>query len=102
MLLAEWLAVCNLLRRAKPHAAIVLIATAGVLGALAVILLTFGPRFAAAFDGLLTYRVLTIAAVAIYAAPWVASASALKPAIRSSGSLRRRFANTAVRSRFSL
>jgi hypothetical protein len=73
LLLAEWLAVCNLLRRAKAHAAIVLIASAGVLGALAVILLTFASRFAAVFDGLLTYRVLTIAAVAIYAAVAVGS-----------------------------
>jgi hypothetical protein len=68
LLMAEWLAACNLLRRARAHTAVILAASVGVLGALAVILLTFGPRFAAIFDGLLTYRVLTIAAVAIYAA----------------------------------
>lgn len=73
LLLAEWLAVCNLLRRAKAYTAIALIASAAVLGALAVILLTFAPRFAAVFDGLLTYRILTIAAVAIYAAFTVGS-----------------------------
>ena len=68
MLLAEWLAARNVLRRAKAHAAIVLTASVGVAGALAVILVTFRPRFSALFDGLVEYRVLTIAAVAIYAA----------------------------------
>jgi hypothetical protein len=68
LLLAEWLAAQNVLRRAKAHAVVVLGAGVGVLGALAVILLTFGPRFAALFDGLLEYRMLTSAAVALYAA----------------------------------
>jgi hypothetical protein len=68
LLLAEWLAARNLLRRAKAHSAVVLVASCGVLGALAVLLLTFAPRFDALFNGLLDYRVLTIAAVAIYAA----------------------------------
>jgi len=68
LLLAEWLAARNLLRRAQAHAAIVLVAGVGVLGALAVILFTFAPRFTAIFDGLLTYRVVMIAVVAIYAA----------------------------------
>ena len=68
LLLAEWLAVCNLLRRARAHAPVVVAASAGIIVALAVLLLTFAPRFRALFDGLLDYRVLTIAAVGLYAA----------------------------------
>ena len=68
LLLAEWLAVCNLARRARARAAIVVAAIAGTLLALAVVLLTFAPRFRALFDGLLDYRVLTLAAVGLYAA----------------------------------
>ena len=68
LLLAEWLAARNLLKRARVHAAAVLAVSAGVIGALAVILLTFAPRFAAVFDGLLAYRVLLVALIAIYAA----------------------------------
>jgi hypothetical protein len=68
LLLAEWLAARNLLGRAKARAAMVLAVGAGILGALAVILLTLAPRFAAVFDALLTYRVATVAVIAIYAA----------------------------------
>jgi hypothetical protein len=68
LLLAEWLAARNLLQRARAHTAAILAAGVGVLGALAAILLTFAPRFAAVFDGLLTYRVLVIVLLAIYAA----------------------------------
>lgn len=68
LLLAEWLAARNLLGRAKAHAAIVLAVGLSGLGALAVILFTFAARFAAIFNGLLDYRVLTVAAIAIYAA----------------------------------
>jgi hypothetical protein len=68
LLFAEWLAACNLLRRARAHAALVAAASAGTLVALAVLLLTFAARFRAVFDGLLDYRVLTIAAVGLYAA----------------------------------
>lgn len=68
LLFAEWLAARNLLRRTMAHAAVVVAAAAGILAALAVILLTFAPRFRAVFDGLLDYRVLTIAAIALYAA----------------------------------
>jgi hypothetical protein len=68
LLLAEWLAARNLLQRARAHAASILVAAVGVLGALAAILFTFAPRFAAIFEGLLAYRVVTIAVIAIYAA----------------------------------
>ena len=68
LLFAEWLAVCNLLRRARAHAAVVVAASGGILVALAVILLTFAPRFRSVLGALLEYRVLTIAAIAIYAA----------------------------------
>jgi hypothetical protein len=68
LLFAEWLAACNLLRRAKAHVPTVLAAVLGVCAALAVFLLTFAPRFRSVFEGLLEYRVLTIAAVALYAA----------------------------------
>jgi hypothetical protein len=68
LLFAEWLAARNLLRRARAHAAVVVAASAGILAALAVVLLTFAPRFRAMFDGLFDYRVLTIAAIALYAA----------------------------------
>ncbi len=68
LLLAEWLAVRNLLHRARAHAAAILGVAAAVLGALAAILLTFAPRFAAVFDSLLSYRMLLVALIAIYAA----------------------------------
>jgi hypothetical protein len=68
LLFAEWLAACNLLRLARAHAPAVLTAILAVLAALAVFLLTFAPRFRAVFEALLEYRVLTIAAVALYAA----------------------------------
>lgn len=68
LLFAEWLAACNLLRRARAHASVVVGAGVGVVAALAVILMTFAPSFRALFEGLLDYRVLTIAAVALYVA----------------------------------
>ena len=68
LLFAEWLVACNLLRRAKAHASIVVAAIVGILAAIAVLFLTFAPRFRALFAGLLDYRVLTIAAIALYAA----------------------------------
>ena len=68
LLFAEWLTACNLLRRAQAHAPAVSAAVLGVFVALAVFLLTFAPRFRAVFEGLLEYRLLTIAAVALYAA----------------------------------
>jgi hypothetical protein len=68
LLLAEWLAARNLLKRARAHTAAIVAVSGGVLGALAVILVTFAPRFAAVFDGLLTYRVLVVVLIAIYAA----------------------------------
>src|SRR5688500_12089668 len=68
LLLAEWLAARNLLERERAHAGVVLGGGVGVLGALVVILLTFAARFAAVFDGLLTYRVLVVVLIAIYAA----------------------------------
>ena len=68
LLLAEWLAARNLLQRARAHTGAILAVGVGVLGTLAVILLSFAPRFAAVFDGLLTYRVLVVVLIAIYAA----------------------------------
>lgn len=68
LLFAEWLVACNLLRRARVRAAVVLAVIVGILAALAVFLLTFAPRFRALFGGLLDYRLLTVAAIALYAA----------------------------------
>jgi hypothetical protein len=68
LLLAEWLAAHNLLGRAKAHATLVVAAGAGILLALIIVLLTFRSHLAAGLDALLTYRVLTIIAVAAYAA----------------------------------
>jgi hypothetical protein len=68
LLLAEWLAARNLLRRAQAHAAAVLAISVAIIGVIAVVLLTFAPRFAAVFDGLLTYRVLMVIVIALYAA----------------------------------
>ena len=68
LLLAEWLAAHNLLGRAKAHATLIVAAGVGILAALIVVLLTLGPRLAAVFEALLTYRVLMIVAVAAYAA----------------------------------
>src|SRR5215510_5930669 len=67
-LFAEWLVACNLLRRARAHAAVVLGASGGILSKLAVLILTFAPRFRGLFDALLDYRALVIAAVGLYAA----------------------------------
>src|SRR5688572_14090910 len=68
LLRAEWLATRNLLKRARAHTAAILAAGAAALGALTVILLSFAPRFATMFDGLLTYRLLMVVLIAIYAA----------------------------------
>jgi hypothetical protein len=68
LLLAEWLAARNLPKRARAHMAAIVAAGTGVLGALAVILLTFASRFAALFEGLLTYRALVVVLIALYAA----------------------------------
>jgi hypothetical protein len=66
LLYAEWLAARNLLRRAR--AGVVIAASAVGLTALAVVLFTFAARFRGLFEGLLDYRVLTTAAVGLYAA----------------------------------
>lgn len=68
LLLAEWLAVRNLLGRARSHAATVLVASVAAVGALAVILLTLRSQFAAVFDARLAYRILTVVTVGLYAA----------------------------------
>lgn len=68
LLFAEWLAVCNLLRRARAHTAVVLAAIVGILVALAVVLLTLAPKFRGLFAGLLDYRALVIAVIGLYAA----------------------------------
>jgi hypothetical protein len=68
LLFAEWLVACNLLRRARAHASVVVAVIVGILVALAVILLTFAPRFRGLFAGLLDYRALVVAAVGLYAA----------------------------------
>jgi hypothetical protein len=68
LLFAEWLVACNLLRRARAHTPVVLAAIVGTLAALAVLLLTFAPRFRGLFAGLLDYRALVIATVGLYAA----------------------------------
>ncbi len=72
LLLAEWLAARNLLVRARAHAALVVAAGIGILGALIVVVLTLGSSGAAVFDGLVTYRVLTAIGIALYAALAVA------------------------------
>jgi hypothetical protein len=68
LLLAEWLALCNLLARARAHAVAVVAAGGGILGAFAIVLLTLRWHFAPVFAALLTYRVLTMVAIAAYAA----------------------------------
>jgi hypothetical protein len=68
LLFAEWLVACNLLRRARAHVAVVLAVIVGILAALAVLLLSFAPRFRGLFDGLLDYRALVIAVIGLYAA----------------------------------
>lgn len=68
LLFAEWLVACNLLRGARAHASVVLAAIVGIFSALAVLLLTFAPRFRGLFAGLLDYRALVIAAIGLYAA----------------------------------
>ena len=103
LLLAEWLAACNLLRRAKAHAP-----QSSARGCRR-------PRRArsraADLRSALCRRVRRLAHVSraddgrrspsTRRSQWDASASALKSATRSSGWLRRRFASTAARSRFS-
>jgi hypothetical protein len=68
LLFAEWLVACNLLRRARARAAVVVAALVGILAAVAVLLLSFAPRFRGLFDHLLDYRALVIAAIGLYAA----------------------------------
>jgi hypothetical protein len=68
LLLAEWLAARNLLGRARAHVAAVIIAGVAAIGALAVILLTLRSQVAAVFNALLTYRILTVVAIGLYAA----------------------------------
>jgi len=68
LLFAEWLVACNLLRRARAHAPVVLGTSVGILAAVAVVVLTFAPRFRGVFEALLDYRALLIAAVGLYAA----------------------------------
>jgi hypothetical protein len=68
LLLAEWLAVRNLVARARAHAVAVIAAGIGILGAFAVVLIALGPQFPAVFTSLLEYRVLTMVAVGAYAA----------------------------------
>ena len=67
LLLAEWLAVRNILARARAHAGRVAVAGVAVLGAFAVLLLTLRSQFSAVFGELIAYRVLTSVAVAAYA-----------------------------------
>lgn len=68
LLLAEWLAARNLLGRARANAMVVLAAAVAAVGALAVVMTALASQFPAVFTALLTYRVLTIVAVAAYAA----------------------------------
>jgi hypothetical protein len=68
LLLAEWLAARNLLARARAQTAAVAAVAAGILGALAVVLMTLGSWLPDVFAALLAYRVLTIVAVGVYAA----------------------------------
>jgi hypothetical protein len=68
LLLAEWLALRNLLRRACAHTFKVLGAGAAALSALAIVLLTLRSQFAAVFAWLLAYRVLLAVASVAYAA----------------------------------
>ena len=68
LLLAEWLAVRNLLSRARAHAVAFIAAGAAVLVALTVVLLALGSSFEHVFGALLAYRVLTIVAIGVYAA----------------------------------
>lgn len=63
LLLAEWLALRNLLVRARGHALMVAAAGTAVVGALALLLLTLHSAFPAVFAWLLTYRVLTLVVV---------------------------------------
>ena len=72
LLLAEWLAARNRLVLARTHAALVVAAGVGILGALIVVVLTLRSRGAAVFDGLTTYRALTAIGIALYAALAVA------------------------------
>lgn len=68
LLLAEWLALRNLLARARTHATAVMAVGVGIAGAFAVVLVTLRSQFPALFAGLLTYRVLMMVAIAAYAA----------------------------------
>lgn len=67
LLLAEWLAVRNLVARARAQALPVAAVGVGIIGAFAVVVLTLRSQFPAVFAALLAYRVLTMVAVAAYA-----------------------------------
>jgi hypothetical protein len=67
LLLAEWLALRNLLARARAHATQVLVAAVAVLGAFGILLLTLRSQLPAVFASLLAYRVLMLVAIAAYA-----------------------------------
>lgn len=67
LLLAEWLALRNLVTRARAHATKVVAAALATLGACAVFLLTLRSQFPSAIAALLTYRVLTMLVIAAYA-----------------------------------
>ncbi|HEY7639248.1 MAG TPA: hypothetical protein VH814_05955 [Steroidobacteraceae bacterium] len=67
LLLAEWLAVRNLVTRARAHLLAVVAAGAGIIVASAVVLLALRSQFPAMFAALLSYRVLVLVAVAVYA-----------------------------------
>ena len=68
LLLAEWLAVRNLVGRARAHTFKVLGAVAAALAALALVLLTLRSQFAAVLAWLIAYRVLMAVASVAYAA----------------------------------
>jgi hypothetical protein len=67
LLLAEWLALRNLVTRVRAHATKVVAAALATLGAFAVLLLTLRSQFPSSIAALLTYRVLTMIVIGGYA-----------------------------------
>jgi hypothetical protein len=67
LLLAEWLALRNVVSRARAYALAVVGAAVGIIGACAVLLLTLRSHFPTVFATLLAYRVLMLVAIAAYA-----------------------------------
>jgi hypothetical protein len=67
LLLAEWLALRNLVTRARAHAMKVVMAGLAALAAFAVLLLTLRSQFPAAISALLTYRLLMMIVIGAYA-----------------------------------